>query len=334
MKPILLRHLLVLFCATSFGCTAVESVLSVAPETNLPQPMDVSAFTNQAIFMENRLLSEFLLREYVISKENDQPTHLGDSLLWTMLAASSLPCGKSKDLLQAISDSVFRNNGLVLRIDPLPSHLGNDPTSRDMEIGFAFGMVLLFRNCPEHRTLIKRTWSLHITYVLALSHSLAKDGIRSKTDITPTLRYLLAEVSHYILGEWDRPSVFDQFLLDTSTNLAALGRAVSHRESCYPVHLTTLTFLVLDIIGSSLGETNKILFCRSTSGLGLALTDWYCRRPDAFRFLENFKLNEYEYKHQRCDYEGPDSDPGLESPGVDFLLAYSAFGGRLLQGQP
>jgi len=316
------------------GCTAVESVLSVTPETTLPEPMDVSMHSAQAGFIEDRLFADFLLNNYVISKENNQQIHLGDSILWTMLAASSLPCERAKPLLSAVANSVIMNKGLVLRIEPLPPHLESDPTSRDMEIGFAFGMTVLFRNCPEYRPLIRQTWGLHADYVFSQSNSLSKDGPRSKTDITPTIRYLLTEVSHYILEDFERPSVFDQFLLDTSTNLAALGRAISRKESCYPIHLTTLTFLTLDTMGSPLGETNKILFCKSTKGLGLSLTDWYCKRPDALQFLEHFKLNQFEYRHQRCDFEGPDGQGDLESPGVDFLIAYAAFGGGLVNSNP
>ena len=317
-----------------FGCTSIESVLSVNQSQSLPEPMDVSPFQNEAQQIQDRLLQNFLLGSYVVSRENKKPTHLGDSILWTMLTAASISCEKAAPLFLGVRDSIEENNGLLLRIDPLPTTLAKDPTSRDMEIGFAFGMTILYKNCLEFRDQIKKVWATHIGYIFSEANALAKDGPRSKIDITPTLRYLLTEVSHYIIENFERPSVIDQFLLDSSTNISALGRAISRKESCYPIHLTTLTYLTLDIIGSSVGESNKMLLCKTSKGLGLTLTDWYCKRSHVLTFLEKFKLNEYEYKHQRCDYEQPDVDPGIESPAVDYLVAYAAFGGHFSRLSP
>jgi hypothetical protein len=276
-------------------------------------------------------MRDFLDKGYVISKNASVPTHLGDSLLWTMIAAATIPCSDAEVLFNSVSQSVHANDGLVLRFDPLPEKLESNQTSRDMEVGFAFGMTFLYKNCPEMRSAIQATWSRHINFIFNENNSLAKEGPRTKVEITPTLRYLLLQVTQYLLGQSSGASVMDQFLLDSATNVAAIGRSIGRKEPCYPAHLTTLSFMILDAVGASVGESNKIIFCRSTQGQSLPLTDWYCQRPGAEGYLDGFQLNQYEYRHQRCSYEEPDGLGTFESPAIDFLIAYAALNGQLLE---
>jgi len=62
--------------------------------------------------------------------------------------------------------------------------------------------------------------------------------------------------------------------------------------------------------------------CDGTKGMGLVLTDWYCRRTSAASYLASFVPNLYEYRHQRCNNESPDMSPGEESPALDYLIMH------------
>ena len=136
-----LRVALLALIVSSSSCREVEHILRIN-DNGLPEPIDLSVFNERAEQLELRLINEHLKDGYVVSYEDSTPREEGDALLWTGLAIASLPCHQRRNLMETLFKSVDKNNGAFLRIDPLPSSYSDDPTSRDMEVGALFGVVI------------------------------------------------------------------------------------------------------------------------------------------------------------------------------------------------
>ena len=104
-------------------------------------------------------------------------------------------------------------------------------------------------------------------------------------------------------------------------------------KGCYPQHLNLLTLLSAKLLDLKISRTSSELFCARTTGKGLYLNDWFCHK-DYDSFFTEFELNKYEYRHQRCNAEGPDypdhAETGIETPAVDFLILFAAATGELI----
>jgi len=320
----------VFFIIVFFGfltsCGVMENLFFDAKVPGFPLPQDVSAFKSKAIEYRQRLMTEFLENGYVVSKREGKPHHRGDSVLWTMIAAASSPCGVAKRLMEPVFQSLMASDGLLKRIEPLDPDSKTDPTSRDMETGFIFGITSYYIKCPEERSRIEDVWFAHVSYVQHYK-KLAKIGVDSKTRLSPAILTSMRYLNYLILEPQKGSTIFHQFYNDIAN---ALGNSFlgGTGVSCYPYHLSTLLNISSSAIGYGASNTNRDLLCRATKGKGLVLTDWYCNRVNPIEYLKDFQPNVWEYRWQRCQNESPDS-AGAQTPAVDFLILYAALGGFL-----
>ena len=158
-----------LLSLATLACAPLEQAL--ISERPLPEKKDLPAYKPQYDELKERLLTRFLEDGHVISRQADQVLHQGDAILWTALSLAALPCQDAKKLWPGIQRSIKANKGMVTRYHPLPEKLTSDPTSRDMEMGFIFGLNAYYQKCPEAREQITRIWHQHALHLQSLNWS-------------------------------------------------------------------------------------------------------------------------------------------------------------------
>ena len=305
----------------------VFSFLNYQSSSPIPQTQDLSLLEPYAIQLQNSLMNRFVSGGYVISRRNNQPVELGDSLLWTSLALAALPCEEATQLFNAVYRSAYYRSGALVRFEPLPAEYQRDPASRDSEVGAMLGISVYASRCQN--PVAKSLWQLHSRFVAQNGWHVNSVGDPTKTLMSPALEYVFSRVSDQLGGQWlditGGPEVFESGLIANVESVRA-----SH-SACYPVHLSTLQILLLATLNKPITPFSRGLFCSATEGMDLPLTDWYCERTNGRAYLSSFVLNQYEYRHQRCgSWEGPDGG-GLESPGLDWLIMYKFAGGQIRQ---
>lgn len=266
--------------------------------------------------IQDRLVSDYLLDGFVISKEkNGTPTDHGDSLLFTGLALGVLDCKKIDMFLLALDRMQDNFSGYLVRIDPLPEEFrqGDNFISRDGATGALYGLQLAKRRCTaltEKIDHILSRWKDAVGNSLVLyPKSLA--GI-----ITPSFRTFW-KVGHSI-GISDLE--YENYIV---SGLVTTSLIKSNKSACYPIHLQTVQHLTFEIMGRPIFKRNKDEFCGLTKDMGLMLTDWYCGRngDDLKLWLDNPEQSKHVYMSQRCTWENGDADDTL-SPRVDFLVLF------------
>lgn len=291
----------------------IALLLSCSPQHKrdwLPKS-DLSEFDKMASTLVIRLQLEHLEFGYVVSRDgfNGPAAHEGDSLLWSGLALALLPCEAGKEIFDSLYLSVKMGDGELVRFPGL-----NQRPSRDAAIGFLFGMAFRAINCPADYFEAREAVELHLHYVARHNGKLSPSG----PELTSVTRYTYQKVAEYL--EITTGTKSDK--LSFELGVMAGARAIKAQKSAgYPVHLSTLQILLLDKIGKGITNNGKGWFCDSSKGMGLGLTDLYCDRTSAKLLLEQFSLNEYEYKWQRARWEKPDGH-GLLSPAIDWLAIY------------
>lgn len=265
---------------------------------------------------QDRLLSDYLLDGFVVSKErNGGFSDQGDSLLFTGLTLGVLDCNRSQGLLLAFERMQDNFSGYLVRVDPLPDEYrqGDNFISRDGATGALYGLQLAKRRCPA--------LSEKIDHILARWKNAVGDSLflypKSLAGIiTPSFKTYW-KVAHGI-GISDLE--YENYIV---SGLVTTGLIKSQRSACYPIHLQTLQHLTFEIMGRPIFKRNKDEFCALTKDMGLMLTDWYCGRndDDLKSWISNPEQSKHVYMSQRCNWENSDGDDKL-SPRVDFLVLY------------
>lgn len=268
--------------------------------------------------MQDRLVSNFLLDGFVISKDkNGQPEDQGDSLLFTGLTLGVLDCELigSRNLLAPFERMQDNFSGYLVRIDPLPEEyrLNGNTISRDGATGALYGLQLAKRRCPA---LSQRIDHILSRWKDAVGSSLVLYPKSLAGIITPSFRTFW-KVGH---GVGISDIEYEEYIV---SGLATIEIIKASHSACYPIHLQTIQHLTFEIMHRPILKRNKDEFCALTKGFGLLLTDWYCGRSgdDLKLWLDNPEQSKHVYMSQRCTWENGDADDKL-SPRVDFLVLY------------
>lgn len=265
---------------------------------------------------ENRLISDFLLNGFVISKnQQNQPQDQGDSLLFMGLALGVLDCNLLDQFFLALDRMQDNFGGHLVRIDPLPEEYrqGNDFISRDGATGALYGLQLAKRRCPASASKIDHIlarWKDAVGDSLVLyPKSLA--GI-----ITPSFRTFLKVGNGIGISDIE----YEEYIV---SGLVTAELIKTNHSACYPIHLQTLQHLTFELMGHPILKRNKDEFCSLTKDMGLMLTDWYCgRNTDALKFwLDHPEQSKQSYMLQRCIWESVDATD-KSSNRVDFLVLF------------
>jgi hypothetical protein len=224
--------------------------------------------------------------------------HTGDSQMMSGLGMAFMDCAHGKVVEDALVSDAGETGGELAR-HPSERHR---PATVDQALGVWAGIASrLRRGCPG----VER-W--------ATVGSLKP--FRGEDDGFGYLRRLLL----HRLGTGSKPNALERQAFETAMS-GWPAPVLAKRAACYRVHLAFRGLRTMQVLGESVSDGAKAVFCKATDGAGLTNIDHWCGRGDYAAFLAGFVPNRWEYQFQRCQaWESPDGD-GDETPGIDHLEA-------------
>lgn len=242
---------------------------------------------------------------------NGNITNEGDGLIFSGLAMAALPCdGIGRQVSEGLAKAITDSGGQLYRHPTL-----RDKISLDGALGLYRGVLHRVLMCGDGST-----WNipikLHYDYVK--SHDYRMNDA-SEALLEMEFDFILDALAAR-MGLREAPSTArSAILIAEVTEWARIVLAA--KAGCYRVHLGYQVVRMLDELGFEPNKLQRSLFCGAATGGDLPLSDHYCGMGLLLQFIEQFKYNEWEYRHQRCGtFETPDAQ-GWETPGLDLILA-------------
>ncbi len=249
----------------------------------------------------NRLL-QMLDNGWVVSRTDNTIQHLGDSLIWSGIALSSLTCENGRQIEDALVKMIQDNHGGLYRHPSLP-----DQISMDGALGLYRGIAHRIVACGK-ATYWKSALEMHT--------SLDHDILNIDSDITlpPEFTYVRDLVAARATGTSD-PDISRRDAL--TLQVAGWARAViADKSPCFRLNLGYQALRTIEELGVPVDHD---AFCEATDGSQIATIDTWCGRTGAEQWVKHFKYDEWEYAHQRCvAWETPDGN-GVRTPAVDLI---------------
>lgn len=247
---------------------------------------------------------------FVISKENGENRHEGDSLIWSGIAMGALPCDKANLISDGLRTAVKVGGGYLRRFEPLPDqYLGGREISLDGAIGVMFGVALTMKHCPD----IDLSWWDDWFRTIGDGELYPGTGVKWP----PAVDWGWNLLAHR-RGIRGKPASE----VKRAMELAMTGWTEAVRQSqaaAFRVHLATLIMMTSELLGE---PPRKNEFCSAAEGVQLGLTEWWCGRRDPNDLLLAWEMNVWEYQWQRSPkWEVPDGK-GYETPAVDYLILW------------
>ena len=301
-------------------CLALLFWLIVSCGRAADEPADQSAEDSQrARFAAAaaRLLAMTEDGQVVSRTPEGYPAHQGDSLLWTWTAIAALGCDEGRPLLAAALSRLRAAGGYHVRFEPLPAeYQGGNEISIDPEIGFWFGVASRWRRCPEDRDALAEGWQLRQS---AIAHADGRIHPNVATTILPGIDAVRDQIT-WAMGLGPAPSGGRLGLLGAELSGWATA-VVTVRAACYRLNLAWTSIRALEEAGGAIAGRWRDAFCRATAPAGIATVDHWCGRGGLEEFVGSFEFNRWESALQRCSgWETPDGQ-GLETPGLDLIVA-------------
>ncbi len=266
----------------------------------------------------SRMLVDFTENDQIVSRHADgSPEHQGDSLLWNWTAIGVLGCGEGYQLLHASLARLSAESGLLYRYLPLPAEYeGGNETSLDPELGFWFGVASRWRRCPDDRAELAEAWQLRQRAI-----GVAKGRLHPNVPVViPAGIDAVGDQVGAAMGVGQYPNEARLGLLGAELSAWAAATITSH-SACYRLNLAWTSLRALEEAGGALPGRWRDIFCKATTPAGIATVDHWCGRGDLAAFVEGYQFNAWEYAEQRCPaWEQPDGN-GLETPGLDLIVA-------------
>lgn len=231
---------------------------------------------------------------WVVSWQETAPEHLGDSLIWSGIALASLSCEKGAAIESALIDM------LTVHVGHLQRHPNVSGLSLDGLLGFYRGVAYRVKHCGSGSI-----WEAPLVL-----HAAAPTP-----ELVPEFTYvrdlLLADTT-----DSPRPSHDRLKALETEVTLWAIG-VVTDKSACFRLNLGYQALRTVEELGEAVDKGH---FCAATQAVRLATVDHWCGRAGLAEWVEGFKYDAWEYRHQRCpEWEAPDGRPGLHTPGLDLV---------------
>lgn len=280
---------------------------------------DLTSLRSKFIEVACRLHNDFLNRGWVISRQDGKPEHMGDSLLWTGIAMGVGGNVVGHACMDALRKCLVDYRGALFRYLPyeLPDEYTKREISFDGEAGFIFGMAARISKYPDDVPVLTEMWRMRRNFIESRGGELFP---KTNAFIPLPFEYAVDLIS-WKLGLGKRPPKAGKRLLEESVWMWSAVTNAS-RKSAYRVHLAFLMIMVCELLGDPVSDKCRDLMRLATTGMDIPLIDWWVGRRDAKTWLETFKYDEWEYRHQRGGYEGADGRPGLRTPGLDFLVMF------------
>jgi len=234
---------------------------------------------------------------WVVSRWSDGPIeHTGDSLLWTGMAMGVLDCERGSVPEKALLDMLEETGGYAYRH---PREAAREP-SLDGHLGLYWGIAHRVSRCPDSAHVWAQALAAHKPVNVNIPFTKVLDSVK------------------YQLGLAPRPT--GTATLTDSIAAWAYG-VVLTKASGYRIHLGFLALETLEATGAGLPAAARSKFCAATGGAGMATVDHWCGRGDLVSWIQKFESDRFEFSHQRAAWESPDGKPGLETPGLDLIVA-------------
>lgn len=291
----------------------VLTACATAPDKDQAAPQQRETFQAEYTELADRLIANHSEAGWVVSRENGQPRHMGDSLLWTGIAMAATTCEDGQIFADRMRTMLKENAGALVRYEPLPENYkdGNE-ISFDGATGLYFGILARLVRCPSNIADWDAIWPVHLDF---LERNYEYLHPNSTAAVEPPFNALRDIISHK-LGRGDMPGGVRLSALEA----AATGWAyavVKVKEPAFRIHLAWLYMRSLERV-NALSEGGRNGFCAAAKPAKLPLVEIWCGRMAVTDW--KFTLNEYEYQSQRAAWEKPDGK-GYDTPGLDRILA-------------
>ena len=301
MIPIL-NFFLILASFTVISCSKEDEEEPTEPATDIREIYDDTA---------KRAVSEFLDHSRIVSRDkNGQPSNVGDSLIFSGLALYGLPCDLGTPIEAQIISEIGSLKGGLMRHPLEPNE-----ASLDGALGLYFGIADRISRCGSS-AVWKPAIDLHMAFVDGNHQRL---NPKSDSVLTKEFDYVLHLLGNK-LGLRSKPT--DDVKLLMGLESAEWARAcMVAKKSCFRIHLGLLALKTVEMLGENIPKSVKWDFCDVTRESQMPTVDHWCERGDLKKWIDDFKFDVWEYRHQRCGYfETPDAN-GNRTPAIDYLVA-------------
>lgn len=261
----------------------------------------------------NRAITQFLDHSRIVDRGQDGSAQgVGDSLIFSGLALFGLPCDLGSVIENQIISEIDSLQGGLMRH---PVYEPND-ASLDGALGLYFGIADRISRCSGSIEKWTPAIKKHMDFVDSNSQRL---NPKSNSILTKEFDYVL-HLMAYKMGVRNKPSNDTKLLLGLEIGEWARATMVA-KKGCFRINLGLLALKTIEMLGESHANIVKNNFCDATKDSQLPTTDHYCGRTDMKQWIQDFKYNVWEYRHQRCGlFETPDAG-GMKTPAIDYLVA-------------
>lgn len=257
-------------------------------------------------------LSGFLDRGFVVSHGGGSDIHQGDALIFTGLALYSLDCATGAlSLTGPLQNMIGELNGGLYRHPDI-----KDQISMDGALGLYLGIAKRVTVCGDGEQW-RHFIQIHKAFVDLNGGRL---NPTADTKMPLDFGYLLDKLAG------DGPSATQQAQLEAE--IVYWAEAVAHAHAaCYRVHLGLTAFQIIEQLGGTVSQAARDNYCAVTKDLQLPTVDHWCGRGGLKEYLDAFRYDTWQYRHQRCPaWEGPDG-AGDSHPAVDYLKGWADYYG-------
>lgn len=278
--------------------------------------------------MDYRALSQNLIENHtyggfgVVSRgPNFEPMHSGEALIWGGTALWALPCDMGQNLSLEMARMVDKRGGAIIRVDPLGEYNNGREVTFDGFVGLLMGISRRIVACGE-----LELWMGPFEKMVAYQKS---NGNRMHPNVSQKIFgefvYARELIASYLIirSEPSENSKIDmEKLVGGWPALVQIAHATGEgSDACFRVNLALSTFLTVETMDKNISKQGRNQFCENTKGMGIPTVDHYCGRENIKSYIERYVTNQYEYRHQRCQWESPDGKNNV-SPRLDLIVAY------------
>ncbi len=258
----------------------------------------------------------------VVSRKPDgSPEHQGEALIWGGTYLWSAPCELSRPVSEALAAMILRLEGQLIRVDPLGEYQGGREVTLDGAIGAMLGVARRVVDCGE-KELFDLPWQKLISFQTSNREILNR---QVSATMVGEFRYVRDLIGHAI-GFRGEPT--ESRLRDLEKTLGGWALAVqtAHAtgvgsDACFRVNLSLSSILTVETLGKQISQAGRDQFCQNTKGMDIPTVSHWCGRESITGYIATYQPDEWEYRHQRCQWESPDGK-GNRSPQLDKVVAY------------
>lgn len=317
--------IIVLILAALIGCEKSED--------KFPDEIPSDEVKSEYRALSQNIVDNFTIGGFgVISrKPNGEPEHQGEALIWGGTYLWAAPCDISEPVSKSMAAMVDRLDGQLIRVDPLGEYIGGREVTLDGAIGFMLGVSRRITDCNEWQ-LWEQPIRKMIDFQNANNDRLHRNVQAKMTRGFTYLRDLIAsKITASPKPSEDRKRDLEKVLAGWPALVQAARTTGVGSSACFRVNLSFSSVLTLETLGKDFSQEARNQFCHNTKEMDIPTISHYCGRKSILEYIASYMPDQWEYRHQRCQWESPDGKENT-SPKLDLLMAYVlAYGWHSLQ---